>query len=449
MPSVLFVAPSAYTLSGLATWLDYLLPGLRQMGWDARLGLVSGPVHHRPQRYVAVHPAEHVAIAHCATGTSEGRFRALVRLLDQTRPDLAVAVNVPDLMVAVNRLRAARIAAPHVAMSVHGIEAFLYADAARYRHMLDAVICTNRLACALAGQLAGIAEANIRYAPYGVAVPPLAPAIGLGDCLRIVYSGRLESAQKRVVDLVGIIRGLHSRNTPFRLDIAGDGPERASLEQAFAAEIADGSVCFHGQLPMDELKNRIYASAHALLITSQWETGPIVAWEAMAQGLPVVSARYIGSGREGALRDNDNALLFDIGDTDAAATALNRLWCEPPLRQALCESARKLVLDRYDIPVSVGNWDEVLRAVLARPSCDAQILPAFKQAGRLDRWVGSWSAESLRALSPHRVVAPDAGGEWPHAHVKAVSDDAFWRVAESADKATETASPRTREIHVA
>ena len=37
-----------------------------------------------------------------------------------------------------------------------------------------------------------------------------------------------------------------------------------------------------------------YPLHHVLLITSSWETGPIVAWEAMAAGMAVVVAAMWG-----------------------------------------------------------------------------------------------------------------------------------------------------------
>src|SRR5690606_34915092 len=145
------------------------------------------------------------------------------------------------------------------------------------------------------------------------------------DCLRVVYSGRLETPQKRSLDLAAIAKVLNQRGVSYRLEIAGDGPDRAALEAALDAEIDAGRVVMHGFVPAETLRSQIYPAADALLITSSWETGPIVAWEAMAHSLCVVSSRYIGSGREGALMQDENALLFEIGDTEAAAAALERL----------------------------------------------------------------------------------------------------------------------------
>ncbi|GMU43181.1 MAG: glycosyltransferase family 4 protein [Xanthomonadales bacterium] len=436
MPKALFVAPSAYTLSGLATWLDFLLPGLAAKGWEVSLGLVSGPHHHQAGRYLAAHPTENVLMAHCATGTAEGRRRALDRILDQSRADVAVSVNIPDLLVAINDRRLKGQRAAHAVLSVHGIEAWLYADARRYRSMLDAVVCTNRLACELTGQLGGIAKERIHYAAYGVHRSDITPRSFEG-AFRIVYSGRLEESQKRVGDLVGIVHGLAERGLPFHLDIAGDGPERAELEAALSSQHEEGRVTFHGQLDTQRLKQDLYAQADALLITSHWETGPIVAWEAMAQDVPVVSSRYVGSGLEGALRDGETALLFDTGDVAGAVDALSRLHGDKALQNRLIASGRRLVEERYSIDASVRAWDAALRSVLGRPqACGLQELPRAKASGRLDRWLGPRLAENLRGqLRGKPLQTPDPGGEWPHAHSHAASDERFWQVASAVDQA--------------
>lgn len=434
--SVLFVSPSAYQLSGLATWLDHLLPALVRRGWRARLALVSGRRHHRPERYLAIHPFTDVLVAHCSSDTAVGRRRALARVLLQSQPDLAVSVNIPDVIDAVNALRLRGQSRARVVMSVHGIESFLYADMQKYKAALDGVICTNRLSCALSATLGAVASERILYASYGVgtgSAPLAAPADSL---LRIVFSGRLESAQKRCLDLVGIAAELKKRGVPYLLDIAGDGPDVEQLRAGLAREIADGQVVMHGFVQADELRTRIYPAAHALLITSCWETGPIVAWEAMSQDVCVVSSRYVGSGRERALIDGENALLFGIGDVSAAAAALEQIWKDRGLRGALRQGGRHLVEQRYSIDASADAWDHALNEALTWQPASGVALSLPRERGRLDRWFGVEHAERLRNLF-HLQPPPasDPGGEWPHANTEAVSDDAFWQTVREQEAA--------------
>lgn len=433
-PSVVFFAPSAYLLSGLASWLDYLIPELGKRGWDARLCLVSGRRHHLPTPYLADHPAKNALVAHCETDTPVGRRRAIEKVLLQVEPDMAISVNIPDLFVALNNLRGTGKEKSRGILSVHGIERFLYSDMQRFRNIMDGVVCTNRLARALSTSLGAVSADRVLYAPYGVRERAHSATRKLADRLNIVYCGRLETPQKRCLDLVGIVAGLHARGVPFKLDVVGDGPDRPQLQALLEKEIAEGSVVMHGYLPSEDLNARIYPDAHVLLLTSFWETGPIVIWEAMAHGVCVVSSRYVGSGREQALEDGSNALLFDIGDADAAARSLERLWREADLRQTLIEGGERLVEQRYSIEASVEAWDRALRQVLEWKPAAAVGLTAPPARGRLDRLCGPEHAESLRLwLGMKSPLASDPGGEWPHSHSGASSDESFWELARDCD----------------
>jgi hypothetical protein len=177
-----------------------------------------------------------------------------------------------------------------------------------------------------------------------------------------------------------------------------------------------------------------------VVITSLWETGPIVAWEAMGRGAVVVSSRYIGSGLEGALEDGKNSLLFEIGDVDAAAAALATLARDPDLARRLRAGADELLQERFVVPVSVGHWDRCLRRALAQDErTDGAILVRPRRAsGRLDRWFGAGFAESLREMTARTPAgADDPGGEWPHSHNSERSDSEFWRLALAVDRGLE------------
>ena len=429
----LFVAPSAYLLSGLATWLDYLIPGLREAGWDARLGLVSGRRHHRPKSYLDAHPCSHVEVAHCRTDTAIGRRRALCRMLARVQPDVVVSVNIPDLYPAVVDYRR-RGGATACAMSVHGIEAYLYGDMRLYRDVIGGVICTNRLACALAYSLGGTDPRKVLYAPYGISMSGRAKNSTDSSRLRLVYSGRLETDQKRSLDLVEIVREIRRRGVPFQLDVLGDGPDKPALGALLQEFVDDGTVRFHGFVSEQALRERFYPSADAIVVTSSWETGPIVIWEAMAHGVSVVSSRYIGSGLESALEHGRNALLFDVGDTAAAAANVERLWRQQCLREAVSIGGRELLTRRYNTASSVAAWSKALSAVCHAPVMSGPRLPDVPLQGRLDRWLGTNVAESVRAIWPRDPIAPDPGGEWPHSHSRAISDGHFWELARVEDK---------------
>ncbi|MFQ6540001.1 MULTISPECIES: glycosyltransferase family 4 protein [Aphanothece] len=439
----MFVAPSAYQLSGLATWLDYLEPGLAGLGWKVSVGLVQGPRHHLPHSYLERHPHSRWRAIECATGTPEGRARAIERAVAVVQPDVVASVNIPDAIVGTARARRRMAVHPKIAMTLHGIQPDLYADVQRYAAWIDRALCTNRLACRLVRQRAGILEDRIGYAPCGVELGEPRRAPHEAGKLRIAFVGRLEQDQKRVGDLPEIARQLGELCVPFELLIAGSGPEEQGLRQALKPAVDAGRARFLGFLTPQQLEAQVLSQVDVLLLTSAWETGPQVIWEAMANGVAVVSSRYVGSGLEGGLVHEGNTLLFAPGDCAAAAAQLRRVWTHQALRQQLVEAGQALVQTRYSIPVSVAHWSRELQA-----TCESEALPAAPPvpvggaSSRLDRLLGSLMAETVREWMGKKGPDGGPGGEWPHAHSSLACDDPqFWAEAAALDAPNQGAAP--------
>ncbi len=431
-PRLLIIAPSAYRLGGLATWLNYLEPGLRKRGWDVTLGLVQGPRHHLPHQYVEENPSQNWVPIHCLTGTPEGRCQALMQSIRQEQPHLVAGVNIPDLYPAVARLRS-RGSGPRVVMTVHGIQSDLLEDVERCETVLDGVICTNRLAHRLVLKEAGLSRERLHYAGYGVAIEPYKRPQTSRGLLKIAWVGRLEQSDKRVHDIPSILQHLRHQGVPFQLLIAGEGSEGERLKGELRRFIETNQVKILGRVDAQELRI-LYQQANALLLTSAHETGPQVVWEAMASSLPVVSSQYVGSGLESALEHGRNTLLFPVGDCRAAALQLCRLWREPILNQKLASNSHWMVSERYSIRASLQSWDTALRRSLrSGPHKAGAKLEIPHCHGKIDTLLGSSAAEGVRRLMRRRVhPLGGPGSEWPHSYGKQNSKQ-FWKIAREED----------------
>lgn len=436
-PSVLFIAPSAYTLSGLATWLDYVVPGLDGLGWNTVLGLVEGPKAHQIAPYLQAHPQVHWVSIPCKTGTPRGRRKAVQDVVVRLQPDLLLSVNIPDAIAAVAELRAKGKSKTKVIATCHGIQTDLFSDMRLLKDAMDAVICTNRLACKLAEGIGQWDAQRIFYAGYGTAIPTLR-ARAKPDVLTLAYVGRLEEDQKRVSDLPIILKQLEQANVPFHLLIAGTGEEEETLRTQLARQLADGSVTFLGYVAPKALADKVYARTDVLLVPSRWETGPIVIWEAMAAGVPVVCARYIGSGLENALEHERNCLMYEIGNRQMAASLIAQLHASEKLWSQLRENGWQMVSRRYSHQASVQRWHDVLLEILSLG--DRQLTRLNRQgptpASRLNQIFGESIGEVLRQQL-HRT-GPDStpAGEWPHRlSAQTLNENAFWQQAENADYA--------------
>jgi glycosyltransferase involved in cell wall biosynthesis len=410
---ILFIAPSAYLLGGVQDWLSMLTLGLRDRGHRVMVGVPDGKFHQiKPfnTHYASLNAKSFVN----KTGTEAGRRRALMKFLLDNPADLVVGVNIGDLYEAF-ALIAARLPATRLAFTLHAIEADYFADIKLYAPILDGIITTNRLTEAMVKALQTIPDQRVFYAPYGVTEGPMR-ASAAESPLRIAWVGRIENGQKRVSDLHSILSELDQAKCDYRLSIAGVGPYFEELQQLLAPWTQSGRVAIKGYIEKENIPNFL-VEHDILLVTSQWETGPIVAWEAMAAGLVVVSSNYVGSWLERALIHNSTALLYPIGDARAASLQLLRL-ADDDLRESLVMNGRQMALSRYSRQASLVAWEQTFESIMQlqrREKLLPQTIRTSQPSGRLERVLGQALAERLRRVLPLQPFVPDSGSEWPHA----------------------------------
>lgn len=415
---ILFFAPSAYLLGGVQDWLADLVPGIRREGHDVTVAVPDG-VFHCFESYRKAYPELACISLRNPTGSQEGRIQCILNCIDLVKPELIVCVNIAALYPAVARLRLLGGLVGKLIITLHAIEADYLEDLRQFRSIIDAVVVTNKLTGALVAQESLIPNERILYAPYGVKMStPKLPLPMSDDLLRIAWVGRFEQTQKRVHDLVSILKRLDSISIPFCLSLAGDGPEATSLREQLQPWIRTEQVRWLGRLDRHQLQHQVYDQSDVLLITSSWETGPIVAWEAIAAGLVVVSSRYVGSGAEGALKDGQTALLFSVGDCEAAASALAKLL-DSNLRASLADSALEMVRNRYSDSASLAAWLKVFSISMELPPLPLDYaefgrFSATVPSGRFDSWLGVTRAEYLRRFLGLNFRHLTAGSEWPH-----------------------------------
>lgn len=125
----------------------------------------------------------------------------------------------------------------------------------------------------------------------GTRNPRLRSSLGIGEGERmLLFVSRL--AKEKNVDL--LLQALALCEPSIRLVIAGEGPQRAFLEQMARELGVDARVRFLGALDRARLPE-LYASADAFVFASLTETQGLVLAEAMACGLPVIAAENPGS----------------------------------------------------------------------------------------------------------------------------------------------------------
>ena len=413
---LLFISPSANVLGGVQTWLSYLLPGLCEFGWEVVLGLTKG-TFHCPDSYLKSHFYDNVVVIQSKTGSKEGRIRAIEKAIRQTAPDIVVSVNVADVYAAANRLKTRKPSSVKCVATCHGVQKCFFEDYRRFSDSVEAVVSTNRLTQALVKKVSGIDSDRSMYAPYGVELHPESIVGGDSQDLKrsftIAYVGRFEEKQKRITDLLSILDKIVKDHPKTRVLMAGDGPDRDKVESWLEKTKSD-KVTYFGELLHSDLQPKIYDQCDVLLLTSHWETGPIVAWEAMSRGVVLVTSRYIGSQHEGSLFNQSNCLMFEAGDIEQAVAQLNEAR-NKTLRGSLSSNGYEMVTKNYSRKRSLEIWDDCFHRVMGLPhKTPKSKIDVTRDEGRLTNLFGENLAESIRELSGQRFKNMDAGSEWPH-----------------------------------
>ncbi len=144
--------------------------------------------------------------------------------------------------------------------------------------------------------------------------------------------------------LLRALAALH--NQAIYLTLVGDGPDRPMLQNLAASLGIERQVEFAGWKTQDELRP-IYAASDAFVFSSFAEGIPVVLMEAMAASLPCVAPWIAGIPE--LIRDGVDGLLTAPSDVDGMAAAIARLYRDPELCRAFGSSARKRVLELYNL----------------------------------------------------------------------------------------------------
>lgn len=140
------------------------------------------------------------------------------------------------------------------------------------------------------------------------------------------------------------------------LRIAGDGADRAGLEQDIASRHLARHVIMEGFLNQDKLRE-LYAECDVLALPSFAEGIPVVLMEAMAMEIPCVATWITGIPE--IIRQETDGLLTPPGDAEALAFAIARLMDDPELRRSLGQKARLRILEKFDLHRNTERLAEI------------------------------------------------------------------------------------------
>ncbi len=170
---------------------------------------------------------------------------------------------------------------------------------------------------------------------------------------RIISVGRLYP-QKNQRMMIEAFAQISERYPDWKLLIYGEGHLRKDLERLVERLKVKDKVLLPGRC---ETVIEEVAKSKVFCLSSDYEGMSNAMIEALCVGTPVISTRV--SGTDELIRDGENGLLVDIGDTEGLTQAFEKLLSNQELRTQLGKEGQKLAT-KFKTDTIVDQWENLV-----------------------------------------------------------------------------------------
>jgi glycosyltransferase involved in cell wall biosynthesis len=194
------------------------------------------------------------------------------------------------------------------------------------------------------------------------------------DSTLLLYAGRLalEKNLQLLIDMMALLE--ESAPGAFHLVVAGEGPQRASLEHECRRRIP-GAACFLGHVANREILSDIYANCDIFVHPNSREPFGIAPLEAMAAGLALVVPPTGGITH---YVDSTNAWVVNA-DPQSFSAAVQAIREDPERAELLRRNARATA-EKFDWDRVIDGYFELydeLHELVQNPRKKPRLAPAF------------------------------------------------------------------------
>ena len=149
----------------------------------------------------------------------------------------------------------------------------------------------------------------------------------------------------------------HLNDLPIAVSVVGAGMDQAQL-QARAGELGVADrIRWHGAIPDAD---RVFTAFDALMLSSRTEATPVVLFEAMAVGVPIVTTRVGGVPDVVSLEE---AVLVPSEDSLALSAAIRDVYAHPAAAARRAHAARARLKTEFGVEPWLDRYESVYRLV--------------------------------------------------------------------------------------
>lgn len=175
-----------------------------------------------------------------------------------------------------------------------------------------------------------------------------------------LYFGRL-SREKGIINLINAFAKLEKGT----LYIAGDGPEKAEVEEVIKENKLEKRVKLLGFLNKDEMKETVRKCKFVVVPSIWYENCPYSVIETLCTGKPVIGADI--GGIPELVKDNENGFIYKYDDVNALANKMKTLFEDDKLVKKFSKQAKEIAKEQYSkenyYKKIMKIYDKVLKGV--------------------------------------------------------------------------------------
>ena len=196
--------------------------------------------------------------------------------------------------------------------------------------------------------------------------------------LVITYAGRIWQQQKRILDLIPLVKLLALKKGAYHFKIAGDGPCLTQLVDFFNKnKYPNGSVDFLGLVAHEEMTD-IWAGSDVSILFSEYEGISISMLESMGQGcIPVVTDV---SGSREAIINGETGFIVPIGDVECMAKIINTLELNRAVVEQISNACILAIRDRHGFDQYDQDFVKIIQQSMRKSSVKWPISKAIVPA---------------------------------------------------------------------
>jgi colanic acid/amylovoran biosynthesis glycosyltransferase len=228
-------------------------------------------------------------------------------------------------------------------------------------------------------------------------VLPVASVRTGSDPLRLLAVGRLHAVKDHAF-LVRACEQLQDRNVEFECAIAGDGPERRSLESLIRKCGLEGQVILLGHMPRERMDS-LYDQADVVVLTSRSEGIPLVLMEAMARGKIVLAPAITGIPE--LVIAGETGFLYEAGSLEGFVDRL--LFIRSLLIPSLLQGHHPHSANAYPGNVSAAERPAQWQLDWVRHAAWVQVRNNFNRGKNLE----SFGDLFIQRIAPQTESVPD------------------------------------------